>query len=1021
MDTDDSDLENLWPISEKQYQRSDAFLIQGDISKAMKALRSAKVASMDDVRVKQEIVSKFPRHLHRPELPEKQSEDSPLIKVTQKEVESAAKNQKRNTTAGLSPSLPETWTKPLLKDSAVRQALLSQFTTFMNKIYIPGAFSRPWKKFLNSGRLIPIKQGDKHRPIVTGDAFNRLCTRVAIQSAVIQEYKKTLPPQQFSTLKDGSVTMAVLLDLCLKNRLDVDPDTCLMSVDNKNAYNQPFHHAIYHALQRTCPELVSLFLMSFGGTTDMVPQAVYVREHIDEITGQKTTEFEGIPAERGVFQGNPASPLFYICTQLIANAQTDLITGHRSPRPGTIKIPVDQRCNSPGEDPTHLPDELVDELVTKANMTGLRDNVDPQDHGDYNRFGYLDDQSYIGHAETLAYIHALDQTVYERFGMELQPTKSVTLHWNKECSSENSQMYKTICPNFISIGHSEESKPTAEQGVTIVGRPFGHPDFIQAGLQKKVRDYTEIGRILQAHPTLQHAYILFQKSLVHMPVYFLRTIPDEYTEEFATQLDTLFHNTLTKLLRHTKKEMRDMTVASDPERHPQQEFTKIIEEGYHTMWRLPYREGGMAIPSMINIRKIAHTMAIISVGQHEVDKWELGLDAFVTSDLNQLDTTLPNQSHCQSTLGRILTLKESLTTEYGDEGKELSLVSVWDQTDERNTQENRNSPLTIKDLARVNQTNMTRTMAKLDRSRLTKTILHYSDEPAAINLLAHLQSNRLPDACRAVAVLPITPTQRFNNRLWINNLRLRAGLPPAFLNLLRKNCRNNCRANEQRIPVHINSPITDPWHYLHCMSTNREDRINSQYALAHKATITILKKFIETYTNLIVVLEPTYPSDGVVYRADMRISNMSDGKTDVVVDVSSTCPLARSFRRQAATKEMGTVLEMREKKKAKKYKKVIATHDPEAKFLALAIETTGGMGKQFREFIEVICSEIHDASAYSIAPILRERLRNQICAVHRKCFLNPAIQCAMAGARIGSTTKTFESERFFMYDELPDE
>ena len=64
---------------------------------------------------------------------------------------------------------------------------------------------------------------------------------------------------------------------------------------------------------------------------------------------------------------------------------------------------------------------------------------------------------------------------------------------------------------------------------------------------------------------------------------------------------------------------------------------------------------------------------------------------------------------------------------------------------------------------------------------------------------------------------------------------------------------------------------------------------------------------------------------------------------------------------------------------------------------------------------------IHDASAYSIASILRERLRNQVCAVHRQCFLNPAIQCAMAGARIGSTTKTFESERFFMYDELPDE
>jgi hypothetical protein len=49
---------------------------------------------------------------------------------------------------------------------------------------------------------------------------------------------------------------------------------------------------------------------------------------------------------------------------------------------------------------------------------------------------------------------------------------------------------------------------------------------------------------------------------------------------------------------------------------------------------------------------------------------------------------------------------------------------------------------------RVNQTNMACTMAKLDRSRLTEPILHYSNEPATANLLAHLPSNRSPGACR---------------------------------------------------------------------------------------------------------------------------------------------------------------------------------------------------------------------------------------------------------------------------------
>ncbi len=315
---------------------------------------------------------------------------------------------------------------------------------------------------------------------------------------------------------------------------------------------------------------------------------------------------------------------------------------------------------------------------------------------------------------------------------------------------------------------------------------------------------------------------------------------------------------------------------------------------------------------------------------------------------------------------------------------------------------------------------MSRKLATLDRSRLTETILHYSKEPAAINLLAHLQSNRLPDARRAVTVLPITPTQRFTNRLWINNLRLRAGLPPAFLNILPPKCRNNCRAREHP-PIRINSPITDPWHYLHCMASNSEDNIHSQYALAHKATIKILQKFITTYTNLIVELEPTYPFGVTMLRADMRISNRMGGKPDIVVDVSSVCPLSRSYRRKAATKEVGNLCEMREKRKAKKYKKAIASHDPEAKFQALVIETTGGMGKQFQKFLKSVCLEITDESDYSIAPMLCERLRNQLCAVHRKCFLNPAIRSAMAGSRIGSSTKTFQSERFFMYDEPPDE
>ena len=63
--------------------------------------------------------------------------------------------------------------------------------------------------------------------------------------------------------------------------------------------------------------------------------------------------------------------------------------------------------------------------------------------------------------------------------------------------------------------------PTEDQGVTILGTPLGHPDFVEASLWAKSREHDTLFDRLVAVPDLQCAWFValvlrFDQSQLHV-------------------------------------------------------------------------------------------------------------------------------------------------------------------------------------------------------------------------------------------------------------------------------------------------------------------------------------------------------------------------------------------------------------------------------------------------------------------------------------------------------------------------
>ena len=111
----------------------------------------------------------------------------------------------------------------------------------------------------------------------------------------------------------------------------------------------------------------------------------------------------------------------------------------------------------------------------------------------------------------------------------------------------STQLPGAFDPNFV-VWRGDATLPTEDQGVTILGTPLGHPDFVEASLQAKSREHDTLFDRLVAVPDLQCAWLLLLFCASTRANYMLRVVHPEFSHGFAARHDSRVWSTLTRLL-----------------------------------------------------------------------------------------------------------------------------------------------------------------------------------------------------------------------------------------------------------------------------------------------------------------------------------------------------------------------------------------------------------------------------------------------------------------------------------------
>ena len=89
---------------------------------------------------------------------------------------------------------------------------------------------------------------------------------------------------------------------------------------------------------------------------------------------------------------------------------------------------------------------------------------------------------------------------------------------------------------------------TAEQGIKILGTPLGHPDFVQNQLQHVREHHQTLLDRIPLVPDVQSCWALLLHCAAARASYFIRVVPPELSEEFATSHDNALWMCLSRVL-----------------------------------------------------------------------------------------------------------------------------------------------------------------------------------------------------------------------------------------------------------------------------------------------------------------------------------------------------------------------------------------------------------------------------------------------------------------------------------------
>jgi hypothetical protein len=172
------------------------------------------------------------------------------------------------------------------------QSFVEFFTEFINR-FLANKVPSELASILVSGTLVPILKKDGGiRPIVVGEVFRRLISKLCV-SAVSNVATEYLEPLQLGVgVQGGCEAVLHSFNRSIRNP-NLDQDSILSLVDFKNAFNEVNRNYFLHEVQLKYPKIYPWVVFCYS-----IEAPLFFENHI-------------ISASTGVQQGDPLGPLLF--------------------------------------------------------------------------------------------------------------------------------------------------------------------------------------------------------------------------------------------------------------------------------------------------------------------------------------------------------------------------------------------------------------------------------------------------------------------------------------------------------------------------------------------------------------------------------------------------------------------------------------------------------------------------------------------------------------------------------------
>ena len=155
-------------------------------------------------------------------------------------------------------------------------------------------------------------------------------------------------------------------------------------------------------------------------------------------------------------------------------------------------------------------------------------------------FAFHDDLYVLCLPERVGEVHRVIQhELWSRANIRVHHGK--TKVWSRAGAEPRGCEELTVAARMVkesaTVWVGDHSLPSAAQGMRVLGSPIGHPDFVRSFLEQRSAEHSVLLQRIPVIPNLQLAWLLLLYCAAPRSNFWLRTVPPDLVEAFATAHD----------------------------------------------------------------------------------------------------------------------------------------------------------------------------------------------------------------------------------------------------------------------------------------------------------------------------------------------------------------------------------------------------------------------------------------------------------------------------------------------------